>query len=93
MAYTRANIQEMLQALDHLEGTLAGLNRAADDAENALNSIRTAWQSSDAAPAFAQKVTIWQNDHQELIQLTKGLIPLLEAAKDDLQHAEKQLTV
>jgi cytochrome c556 len=92
MAQTKAEIEKILQAVENLQTTLSQLRTASDQADGVIQMLKTqGWQSTSAAPKFYSDAANWAADHQELIQFTNELIPLLQAAADDLRRAEAAL--
>jgi uncharacterized protein YukE len=92
MAQTKAQIEQILRAVENLQSTLTQLKGAADQSDGVIQTLKArGWNSSEAAPAFYGKANQWSTDHQELITFANEMIPLLQQAADDLRKAEAKL--
>lgn len=92
MAQTKADIQQILTAVENLQTALTHLQTASSSADETIQVCKQqGWQSSSAAPKFYQDAGRWQTDHDELVRFTTNLIPLLQQAAQDLQRAEAAL--
>ena len=92
MAVTKANLPQMLSAIQSLNDALPQVQGIGNRTDDALSSVQASWQSPSAAPAFYQHLQTWQSDHQALTTALNQLLQALSDAHTDLQAKEQSFT-
>ena len=91
MASTQIDTQKVRDALAQLQDVHGKLQTAMQNAEAAANRIRSAWESSEAAPAFNNDMSKWASMGPQLIQDTKDMIDFLQQGIADYEAAEQKI--
>jgi uncharacterized protein YukE len=92
MPITRAQLGDMLTAVQNLSDAIPQANSIGNQTDDTLTSVQAHWHSPTAAPTFYQKLTTWQSDHQELKTMLANLSQTLTEVYQDLLKKEKDLT-
>ncbi len=92
MPISKANLQQMLTAIQNVSDVLPQMRNVDAQAEEALTAVQAAWRSPTAAPKFYQHLQSWQEDHQSLNTALNSLAQALTEAHADLLKKEQQLT-
>lgn len=93
MGLTKANLAQMLTAIQNLDDALPQVNSVDRQASEALANVQASWRSPSAAPAFYQHMQAWQEDQQTLTSALNQLLTALSDAHNDLLTKEQSLTI
>ncbi len=92
MTITKANLQQMMNAVQNLEEALPQVTHVETQADDALAAVRASWRSPEAAPAFYHHLQTWQADHQSLTSTLTQLSSVLAKVHKDLLTKEQAFT-
>lgn len=92
MPITRANFPQMQSAIQSLTDSMAKVQSIDNQTVDTTASIKSGWISPTAAPAFLQKLQMWQEDHQQMMSALNQLLQAVTDVTTDLQKKEASLT-
>lgn len=92
MSSQQVNSEKIREGIAQLQDVVQQLQSAMSLAENAAGSVKSNWESSEAAPAFYSVIAKWQEKGPTLLQDTHKIINFLTDAANTYDAAEKKLT-